>query len=197
MPKLLGITGGIGAGKSTVGEFLKSYGVVVIDSDDIVHGLLEHSSAIKDAVLQRFGAKVRNSDGSINRKTLGRVVFEDPAARKDLESIVHPEVRKAAREKIEEHANEPVIALLIPLLFEAGMSSVFDEVWSVDCPYDQCVQRLKARTGLTKEEIDQRIQAQLPQKEKNALANAVIDNSGTIDQTRTQVARLLDRLRGG
>ena len=197
MPKLLGVTGGIGAGKSTVGEFLRSYGIVVIDSDDIVHGLLDHVQAVKDAVLQRFGEGVRNSDGSINRKALGQVVFADPAARKDLESIVHPEVRKAAQKKTEEHADEPIIAFLIPLLFEARMSGMFDEVWSVDCPYDQCVQRLNARTGLTKEEIDQRMQAQLPQKEKNALADAIIDNSGTIDRTQAQVVKLLDRLRDG
>ena len=195
MSKLLGITGGFGAGKSTVGELLKSHGVVVIDSDDIVHALLDECQAIKDAVVARFGVGVRDADGSIDRKSLAAIVFADPAARKDLEAIIHPAVRDTVAKKLKEHFNEPVIALLIPLLFEAGMENMFDEIWSVACPYDTCVQRLKERSGLTKEEIDLRMQAQLSQKEKNARAHVVVDNSDTVEETGVQVARLIDKLR--
>jgi dephospho-CoA kinase len=169
---------------------------MVIDSDEIVHDLLDGCQTIKDAVFKRFGSTVCNSNGTINRKALAGIVFADSAARKDLESIIHPAVHAATQKKIEQHANESVIACLIPLLFEAGMPELFNEIWSVDCPYDKCVQRLKKRCDLTEEEINQRMQAQMPLKEKNARAHAVIDNSGTIDETRAQVAKLLEKLRG-
>jgi dephospho-CoA kinase len=194
MPKLLGITGGFGAGKSTVGESLKSYGVAVIDADDIVHALLDNCQVVKDAIVERFGEGLHNADGSINHKSLAAIVFADPRARKDLESIVHPAVRDVARKKIEELATESVVAYLVPLLFESGMEDLFDQIWSVDCSYETCMQRIMARNKLSKEEIDRRMQAQLPQKEKNARAHAIVDNSGTLEQTQTQVAALLKKL---
>lgn len=192
MPKLLGITGTLGSGKSTVGDILESYGVAVIDSDKIVHELLRQPGPIREAVLKRFGGTIANTDGTINRQALGKIVFSDPAARKDLESIVHPAVRAVSQSCIAEHAGESVIALLIPLLFEAGMQDMFDQIWCVDTAYDQLLERLQKRSNLSKEEIDRRAGAQLPQKQKNALSHAVIDNSGTIEQTRAQVAKLLE-----
>jgi dephospho-CoA kinase len=194
MPKLLGITGTFGSGKSTVGEILESHGITVIDSDKIVHELLKQPGPTRVAVLKRFGGTVANPDGTINRQALGKIVFSDPAARKDLESIVHPAVREVSQSRIAQHADESVIALQIPLLFETGMQNMFDQIWCVDTPYDQLLGRLKGRSNLSKEEIDQRLGTQMPLQQKNSLAHAVIDNSGTVEQTRAQVAKLLESL---
>jgi dephospho-CoA kinase len=194
MPKLLGITGTLGSGKSTVGEILESSGITVIDSDKIVHGLLKQPGAVRDAVLKRFGSTIANPDGTINRQALGKIVFCDPPARKDLESIIHPAVREVSQAQIAQHADESLIALLIPLLFEAGMQDMFDQIWCVDTAYDQLLERLQKRSNLSKEQVDQRLDAQMPQQQKNSLAHVVINNSGTMEQTRAQVVKLLGSL---
>ncbi len=160
-----------------------------------MHELLEQPGPTQQAVLKRFGNTIVNSDGAINRQVLGKIVFSDPLARKDLESIVHPAVREVSQARITQHSDESVIALLIPLLFEAGMQNMFDQIWCVDTTYDQMLARLQSRSNLSKEEIDQRVGAQLPQQQKNSMSYAVINNSGTIEQTRAQVAKLLAELR--
>ncbi|SRR5579875_341854 len=196
MPKVIGITGTIGSGKSTVGGILAALAVPVIDTDHIVHDLLTHPGPVREAVAERFGDEVVAHDrgGAINRGRLGSIVFFDAAARRDLERIVHPAVLAEYRRRITELGSSPVVAVLVPLLFEAGLQAEFDEVWTVVADEHVIRRRLCERDRLSEEEIQRRLSAQLPQERKAGLSDRVIDNSGTIEQTRDKVAAYLGAL---
>lgn len=192
-PRVIGITGTIGAGKSVVGEMIKQSGYLVFDTDQLVHQLFASDSHLQRAVADRFGGDVLDEFGGIDRTKLGALVFDDGQARKDLEAIVHPAVLRRCDELVEQNANAKVIFFLVPLLFEAGVQSRYDEVWTVYCKPDVLMQRLRARTNLPEEELRKRIDSQLPQEEKCARANLVIDNSGTLEQTRAQLESFIAR----
>jgi dephospho-CoA kinase len=196
MPRLIGITGTIGSGKSTVGRVLADAGVPVIDTDAIVHELLNGDREVQKAVVERFGPAVLlpGEKPAIDRTKLGRLVFEDESARRDLERIVHPAVIQQFRKKARELSDHPLVAVLVPLLFEAGISGEFDEVWTVVTDEPTLRQRLKQRDHVTDTEIDLRLWAQLPQSEKARRSHRVIDNSGTVDQTRRRVEEVLRAL---
>ncbi|HEY9871027.1 MAG TPA: dephospho-CoA kinase [Candidatus Obscuribacterales bacterium] len=198
MPRLIGITGTIGSGKSTVGRLLTEAGVPVIDTDAIVHELLEGDREVQTAVLERFGPAVLlpGAKPVIDRAKLGRLVFQDESARKDLERIVHPAVIQQFRKKARDLCGHAVVAVLVPLLFEAGISQEFDQVWTVVTDEATLRQRLKQRDHMTDGEIDSRLGAQWPQDEKARRSHRVIDNSGTVSQTRRQVEEFLAALTG-
>jgi len=190
-PRIVGITGTIASGKSTVGRILSELGVPVIDTDHIVHQLMASDRGLKNAIVQRFGEAVLAEGGEgIDRATLGRIVFQDERARRDLEAIVHPAVLLEYRRQASA-ASGSLVAILVPLLFEAGIASEFDEVWTVVADPAVLRNRLRERDGLSEAEIDSRLSAQLPQAEKATRADQTIDNSGTIAETRRQIARLL------
>lgn len=191
MPRVIGITGTIGAGKSAVGSILSSLGVVVYDTDKIVHQLLDEDNPVREAVIRRFGKEVVAAGGGIDREKLGQTVFNDRQARRDLEAIIHPAVVKECRRLVAEHQSEPVVAFQAPLAFEAGVESEYGEMWAVVADEKTLRERLSRRDGMTDAEISGRLAAQLSQTEKAARADHVIDNSGTLEETRRQVQSLL------
>jgi dephospho-CoA kinase len=198
----LGITGTIGAGKSTVGEILKGFGIPVIDSDQIVHHLLSDDDETKKLVLARFGKDIVLNDDpkghvKIDRKALGTIVFADATARKDLEVILHPRVRTKCRRLIEElvsQSNPKVVATLVPLLFEAGLQNEYDQIWTVITAEQILKERLSGRDNFSVQEVERRLSLQISQSEKVQQADRVIDNSGDLSNTVKQVKQFLDEL---
>ncbi|MDX1986064.1 MAG: dephospho-CoA kinase [Candidatus Obscuribacter sp.] len=190
---VIGVTGGIGSGKSAVGTMLSQMGVTVFDTDHIARDLRDKPGPVQEQILARFGADLLNSDGSINREKLGRIVFDDPQARKDLEDILHPAIAAVKQERIE--ASEGIVAVLVPLLYETSSQSQYDEVWTVVVQPDVQLARLRARDKRSDEELKKRIAAQLPQDAKAALSLVVIDNSGDLAATQVQVAQAIAETR--
>jgi dephospho-CoA kinase len=190
----IGVTGTIGSGKSLVGRILAEQNIPVLDVDDVVHSLLDSSQEVQAAIAKRFGEDVlidNNGGGKrVDRARLGKIVFHDETDRRDLEKIVHPAVLQYSEHWIEEEGS-PIAAVLIPLLFESGNPRSFAQVWSVSCHESILRARLKERSKLSEAEIDKRLAAQMTQEEKASLADCVIDNSGTVDETRRQVLSLL------
>ncbi len=194
---IIGITGNIGSGKSAVGKILSDCGVPVIDTDLIVHDLLTQATPTRQAVIERFGEGIKLGDGSgaVDRARLGNLVFQDHHARRDLEAIVHPAVISQYRKQIRAQGDNELVAVLVPLLFEAGIEHEFDEIWTVVCDETTLRERLKRRDNLSDEEIERRLSAQLPAKLKASRCDQIIDNSRTLTQTAFQVSSLLRALR--
>lgn len=186
-PTILGITGVIGSGKSLVGRILEDAGEPVIDTDKVVHELLTNDTPTRAAVVERFGKDVQREDGAIDRPKLARIVFANDEDRKALEAIVHPAVRAECRRRIDAMPDEDVVAVLVPLLFEAGIEESYDIIWTVVTELPILRERLRNRDQLTDEQIDARLAAQWPQEQKRMLADTVIDNSGTIADTTSIV----------
>jgi dephospho-CoA kinase len=196
-PYILGITGTISSGKSLVGKILTDGGVPVFDSDLIVHDLLTLDTETRAAVIKRFGQTIvdANHNGAINRQALGQIVFSDADARKDLEAIVHPAVIKESRRRIHEHPNNAIVAVLAPLLFEAGLQNEYNEIWTITTNLETLKQRLRQRDHLSDSEVERRLAAQWTQEKKASLSDVVIDNSGSPEDTAKQVDLLLEKLR--
>ena len=194
----VGLTGGIASGKSTVGQLFADRGAVVIDADQLARDAVAVGSSGLAEVVARFGEGILQEDGSLDRPALGRIVFSDERARRDLEAIIHPRVRTGSLEGQQEAWDRGRIAIrMIPLLVETGQAGDFDELIVVDVPPEVQVQRLMARSGLTEDEAWARVRAQVPRDERLAAATIVIDNSGTPDQLEPQVERAWQRLQGG
>ena len=188
MKYIIGLTGNIATGKSVVSEMLKRLGAKAIDADALAHEVMVKGTTVWQAVVQEFGQDILGHDGSINRKTLGRIVFADEAALRRLETLVHPAVIARTQELIE-GSQEPVVVIEAIKLIEAGMDETCDALWVVTCSGEQQLARLVAQRGLTEEEAQQRIEAQPPQEEKLALADVIIDNSGGLDETWRRVKK--------
>lgn len=187
MKKIIYLTGGIGTGKSTVAKMFEEFGVEVIDADKIVHEILETDQYVKDKVISIFGKDILQS-GRIDRRKLGSIVFEDREKLKILENIVHPKVLEIMAKKISESQSEMVL-IEIPLLFEKKMDlhpSVL-----VYCPKEFQMKRVKERDNLPDKEIENRLNSQIDIEEKKKLADYVIDNSGSLEETKKQVQDLL------
>jgi dephospho-CoA kinase len=191
----IGLTGPIGCGKSTVAGWLgERPGVVVIDADQVAREVVELGELALEAVFARFGDELRREDGSLDRGALGRIVFADPAALRDLEAITHPAVRTrilAAIAEAEAGSAQAVVIEAIKLV-EGGLATLCDEVWLVTC--DPIAQRDRlVNRGLPEAEADQRIAAQAGLSERlDADATRIIDTSGTVAETRAAVERQLD-----
>ncbi|WP_028708216.1 dephospho-CoA kinase [Propionicicella superfundia] len=191
----VGLTGGIASGKSAVADLLTRFGAFVIDSDVLAREVVAPGTPGWEAVRRRFGDEVMSpAGGELDRAALGAIVFADAAARGDLEAIVHPAVRRRARE-IEAEAGGGIVVHVIPLLVETGQADTFDHVVVVDVPEAVQRQRLMARSGLTADEADARIAAQASRRERLAVAGHVLDNSGTPAELEDQVRTLWDALR--
>ena len=184
----VGLTGGIASGKSTVADELARRGALVIDADRLAREAVEPGTAELDAVAARFPGTV--VDGRLERAALAAIVFADPQARRDLEGIVHPAVRRRAAEL--EHAAPPgsVVVHVIPLLVETGQQEDFDLVVVVDADPDTQLSRLLARDGMTQSEAQARMAAQASRERRLAAADVVIDNSGSVTQLKDQIGDL-------
>lgn len=199
----IGLTGGIASGKSTVAEILADLGAMIIDSDQLAREVVEPGTEALARIRERFGDRVI-TDGRLDRAALAKIVFADPVARSDLESIIHPAVRLRAAELEREAGDDRVVVQMIPLLVETGQQGDFDAVIVVDIPVEVQRERLMARNGLSNKEADARIAAQATRAQRRAAADVVIDNAGSdLDDLRRRVAAayrgLLHRLgrRGG
>ena len=191
----IGLTGGIASGKSTVAALLEARGALLVDADVLAREVVEPGTPGLAAVTARFGPEVLGPDGRLDRPALGRLVFADERARRDLEAIVHPAVRARAAEVEAGAAPGQVVVHVIPLLVETGQADAFDPVVVVDV--DPAVQRtrLLARGGLTPQEADDRIAAQASREARLAAADVVIDNNGTRADLERHVDDLWARIR--
>ena len=183
----IGLTGGIASGKSSVGRLLAAQGLPLLDADVYAREALAPGSTGAQAVLERYGAGVRAPGGEIDRAALGQIVFSDAAERRWLEELVHPLVRARFAAELEALVAEPLVVLVVPLLFEAGLEALCSEVWLVDCNETQQLQRLMARDGLGEADARARIAAQWPLARKRQLADVVLNNRGGPEQLATQV----------
>jgi len=188
---LVGLTGGIGSGKSTAARMLQERGAVVFDADVLAREAVAPGTDGHRAVVERFGADVLAPGGELDREALASVVFADPAARRDLEAIVHPEVRRLFAEGSEAyHDTDRVVVLSAPLLVETGMHSAFDVLVVVAVPVEVQVERLMRDRGMSEDAIRARIGAQAPLEDKAAVADILLDNEGTLEDLERQVGRI-------
>lgn len=195
MTYIVGLTGGIGSGKSAVADAFAALGADVTDTDRLAHALTMPGEAGLAAVVEAFGRGVRQPDGSLDRAALRRLAFADPAVRTRLESILHPLIRTAARDEIARW-RAPYGILVVPLLFErGGMTSIMDRTLVVDCPEDEQVRRVAARSGLAQDEIRAIMATQLPRAVRVARADDVLDNSGPPEAIAPRVTALDRRYR--
>ncbi len=198
-PFLIGVTGTIGSGKSLVGNILTELNVFVIDSDHIVHEILDNNDKIKEEVIKTFGEEYKlnidNNKFSINRKLLGNLVFSNSIAKKNLEKIVHPQVLININEIIYKNNSFKFIACLIPLLFENNLQNLFNEIWTVYADKNILQKRLLKRDKISIDEINNRINSQLSQIEKMTLANFTINNSFSKEETKKQVVNRLNYIK--
>ena len=189
----VGLTGGIASGKSTVAAMFAAHGAFVVDADAVVHDLLAPGGAAERAVVERFGAAILATAGGIDRARLAAVVFADPAARADLEAVLHPQVRSEIARRVA-HARPAVAVIEAALLVETGSYRDYDVLVVTACDPDEQVRRLVERSGLTVAQAHQRLAAQATNEQRAAVADVVIDTGGTLDATRAQVARAWARL---
>ena len=193
----VGLTGGIGSGKSTVSAVLAELGAVVIDADLVAREVVARGTPGLKAVVAEFGSEVLTPDGDLDRPALGAVVFADDAARKRLEAIVHPLVHERVA-AIEAHAApDEVVVHDIPLLTETGRAGSFDAVLVVDVPAEVQVERLVRDRGMAEADARARIDAQATREDRLAIATHVIDNTGSLDDLRTRVEQVWAELTGG
>jgi dephospho-CoA kinase len=205
MSVILGLSGGIGSGKSTVSRMLERLGAVVIDADRIVRELQAPGSPVLDEIVRAFGPGVLDADGALDRDALGAVVFRDPEARSRLNGIVHPRVgiEMVQRAAAARDAGARLVVLDIPLLFEVKRSGTgnaglyqFDATVVVWAPREVQIRRQMERDGCDREQAERRVSAQMPLDEKKSMADHVIDNSGTLAETERQVRALWRELLG-
>lgn len=192
--KRLGLTGGIGAGKSTVSSMLGQLGAVIIDADAISRELMSAGSVLLAQVVEAFGPQILTETGELNRPALARLIFADEDQRQILNSIVHPAVRARSQELAEAAAAEPgfsgIIVEDIPLLTETGQASRFDGVILVEADRQLRLDRLMQGRGMSLTEAQARMDAQASDEQRRAIASWVIDNSGSLEETRRQVEDL-------
>jgi dephospho-CoA kinase len=186
MPYLIGLTGNIGTGKSTVAALLRELGAEVIDADRVAHELMEPGTPEWEQIVSRFGSDVLGLDRQIDRRALGAHVFADPAALRDLERILHPSVRPRIRQRFAAATAAVVVVEAIKLL-EAGLYLECDAVWVVTAARATQVRRLMATRGLSEADAALRVDGQPPAAEKAARADVIIDNNGDLAATREQV----------
>lgn len=197
MTARVGLTGGIGSGKSTVSGMLAELGAVVIDADVVAREVVARGTPGLAAVVAEFGSEVLTPAGDLDRPALGAVVFADDAARKRLEAIVHPLVHERVAAIEADAAPDAVVVHDIPLLTETGRAGSFDAVLVVDVPTEVQVERLVRDRGMTEADARARIAAQATREDRLAIATHVIDNTGSLDDLRTRVEQVWTELTGG
>lgn len=189
--RIIGLTGGIASGKSTVSNYLENtYKISVLDADIYAREAVQIGSPILERIFQRYGAKVKTEDNCLDRQQLGEIIFNNYAEKIWLESQIHPYVRDCFKRHLEQ-LEAPIVVFSIPLLFEAQLTHLVTEVWVVSCSFEQQIQRLMTRNNLSKEQAIARINNQMPLAEKIALADIVLDNSGDLEALYSQIDRAI------
>ncbi|MBR8834800.1 MAG: dephospho-CoA kinase [Stigonema ocellatum SAG 48.90 = DSM 106950] len=180
--RIIGLTGGIATGKTTVANYLASgCNLPILDADIYARDAVSVGSPILSAIAQRYGEQILLADGSLNRQMLGEMIFNHPEERLWVEALIHPYVRDRIQQEIAA-SSAPTLVLVIPLLFEAGMTDLVTEIWVVRCSEEQQLQRLIQRNHLSRKEALARILSQLPIEEKAERADLVLDNTSTIEE---------------
>jgi dephospho-CoA kinase len=198
--KVIGLTGGIASGKSFVANILEGFGAVIVDADLLAREVVMPGEPAYLDIVAAFGATVVRPDGSLDRTALGRVVFADSSARKVLEGITHPRIAELAARRIEAERlrGSRILFYVVPLLIEAGLTSMVDEVWVVLVSREVQTERLMTRDDIPREEALRKISAQMPLDQKAAYADVIIDNGGLPEETVHRVSvewkRLLERI---
>ena len=195
MARIIGITGGIASGKSTVTEFLRRQGYQVIDADQVVHELQESGGRLYQALLSAFGPAILQEDGRLDRPKLGAMIFGNPqllAQSSQLQNEIIREELARRRDLLAE--TEDFFFMDLPLLFELGYESWFDQIWLVDVTEETQLSRFMARNVLSQEEAEKRIAAQLSLQEKRNRADVLIDNNGPLELTQEQLRDTLQKL---
>lgn len=195
--KIIGLTGGIGTGKSTVSSYLAQKGCYIIDADKISREMTMKGAPALDDILEVFGKSYFDEEGNLNRKKLGDLVFREPAEKVKLEKIITQRVIKQTHETIEYLAKsgfKGIVVVDAPLLFECGMEKIVDESWLVTAALEKRIERIIERDGLTKEQILARISNQMSQDMQEKLSNYIIDNSGSVDELKKEIDFHLERI---
>lgn len=194
--KVIGLTGGIGSGKSAAAQILRELGAEVIDADKVAHQMYAPGTPGWQAVVSAFGQDIVDAQGFIDRKKLGAIVFADPQARRRLESILHPLVTEEIRRRLEElraRGNVHLVVLEAALLLEAGWNELVDQVWLVTAPPELVLQRLQQQRAMSPADVEARQRAQMSDEARRPLAHIVVENSGTMQQLRERVVAALAR----
>ena len=194
--KVIGLTGGIGSGKSTVSQFLAKLGAVILKADEVGHEAFKPDTEIWRQVVAAFGRQVVTHNGNIDRKKLGKIVFGNAEALSRLNQIMHPRMYAQVKAQLEEYRRQgtKVVVLEAPLLLEAGWTSLVDEVWVTTAPEATVLKRLEERNGLSRAESLTRIRSQMSSEERIKHADVVINTDCDLDELRSQVKELGQRL---
>ena len=185
----IGLTGGIGSGKTTVADYFSSLAIDVIDADIIVHEISAPGQPCFSSITEYFGEDMLNADGTINRQLLAEKVFKNETARKKLEAILHPAVRAAMQLAVQE-VSSPYCILVIPLLVETGFTELVDRVLVVTAEKEKRIAWIKQRNGLNEEQIESIMAAQACDEQRNKIADDIIENNGSLDSLYLQVEKL-------
>jgi dephospho-CoA kinase len=194
----VGLTGGIGSGKSVVARIFKDEGAYVIDLDELARRVVEPDKPAWRDVVAYFGTGILNEDRTVNRSGLAEIVFSDPKSRRVLEELTHPRIfeeQNALLEAIKDKDSCSIAIIEFPLLFELSFQKRFDKVILVYVSRDEQIRRAVERGGLSEKEVEERLRAQLPIDEKRPLSDYIIDNEGSLADTRDQVKELMRELR--
>lgn len=196
--RVFGLTGNFGSGKSTVAGMFRSAGIPVIDADQVAREVTAPGGPAYAEVVREFGDGILRADGAIDRHRLGEIVFADPERRSRLEALTHPAILQALRQALADLSRDghPVALVEAALIHESGRKGLFEEVISVRCDAETRLRRVTARDGISREQAEARISAQMDPADQARRSEHVIDNSRTLEETRRQVRRLADRLRG-
>ncbi|GAB3131579.1 dephospho-CoA kinase [Marisediminicola antarctica] len=196
---LIGLTGGIASGKSLVSARLAERGAVVIDADLLAREVVEPGTPALEAIAGQFGASVIDGEGRLDRAALGAIVFADPARLEILNGITHPAVRALTRERISAaEADDPnaIVVYDVPLLAETSVAHGYDLVVVVEAAVAERIRRMVEIRGMSRDDVERRLRSQASDDERRAIAHVVIDNTGTIEQTRAQVDALWETVAG-
>lgn len=195
--KLVGLTGGIASGKSTVAKILESLGAAIVNADTLSREVVEPGREAWQEIVAAFGAEVLQPDQGLDRQKLRTIIFNNPEARRKIESIIHPRVRALAEQKIRDHtaAAYDVVVYEVPLLFEGNLHEWLRPVILVACDVDTQLQRLQQRDGLDRAQAQKHIDAQMSLTEKRRLADYVIENNGSVDDLKRQVEAVLEKIK--
>ncbi|MDP3804443.1 MAG: dephospho-CoA kinase [Candidatus Omnitrophota bacterium] len=188
--KVIGLTGSFGTGKTFVASVFRSLGAKVIDCDRIAHNIIRKGSGAYGKIIDVFGAGILDNSGNVNRKSLAKEVFGSSSKLRRLNKIVHPEVIKVIRVKLNSYKGEGVVVIDAPLLIEAGLSSLVDKIIVVKCSREKQIQRCGNKFRIEREEVSKRIKNQLSIRKKIRMADSIIDNSLSKSRTRNQVRKV-------